>query len=71
MQGEVIKKGKIDSKSEQAEMYSKNEQNLIDLEDDTHRKDQFSSVATRRQPPSLLQTKNLQARGLNSLKNRS
>jgi hypothetical protein len=33
----------MDSKSEQAEMYSKNERNLMDLDDDTHREDQFSS----------------------------
>jgi hypothetical protein len=33
----------MDSKSEQAEMDSKNERNLMDLDDDTHREDQFSS----------------------------
>jgi hypothetical protein len=43
MQGEVTKKGTMDSKSEQAEMTSKNERSLMDLDDDTHREDQFSS----------------------------
>ncbi len=33
----------MDSKSEHAEMYSKNDRNLMDLDDDTHREDQFSS----------------------------
>jgi hypothetical protein len=28
---------------QQAEIYSKNERNLMDLDDDTHREDQFSS----------------------------
>ncbi len=39
-QGEVTKKGNMDSKSDQAEMYSKNERNLMDLDNDTHREDQ-------------------------------
>jgi hypothetical protein len=33
----------MDRKSEQAEMNSKNERNLMDLDDDTHPEDQFSS----------------------------
>jgi hypothetical protein len=36
----------MDSKSEQAEMYSTNERNLMDLDDDTHREDQLSSSYT-------------------------
>ncbi len=32
----------MDINSEQAEMYSKNERNLMDLDGDTHREDQFS-----------------------------
>jgi hypothetical protein len=51
----------MDSKSEQAEMYSKNERNLIDLDDDTHREDQFSSsyetlttgTATNKEPTGM------------------
>jgi hypothetical protein len=47
----------MDSKSEQAEMYSKHERNLMDLDDDTHREDQLSSsyatptvTATHKEP---------------------
>ncbi len=36
----------MDSKSEQAEMNSKNERNLIGLADDIHREDQYSSSYT-------------------------
>jgi hypothetical protein len=51
----------MDSKSEQAEMYSKNERNLMDLDDDTHREDQFSSsyetpttvTATNKEPTGM------------------
>jgi hypothetical protein len=59
-QEEVTKKGKMDSKSEHAEMYSKNERNLMDLDDDTHREDQFSSsyetptvTATHKEPTGM------------------
>ena len=50
----------MDSKSEHAEMYSKNERNLMDLDDDTHREDQFSSsyetptvTATHKEPTGM------------------
>ncbi len=51
----------MDNKSEQAEMYSKNERNLMDLDDDTHREDQFSSsyetpttvTATNKEPTGM------------------
>ncbi len=50
----------MDSKSEQAEMYSKNERNLIDLDDDARREDQFSSsyetptvTATHKEPTDM------------------
>jgi hypothetical protein len=33
----------MDNKSEHAEIYSKNARNLMALDDDTHREDQFSS----------------------------
>jgi hypothetical protein len=50
----------MDSKSEKAEMYSKNERNLMALDDNTHRKDQFSSsyetptvTATHKEPTGM------------------
>ncbi len=50
----------MDSKSDQAEMYSKNERDLKDLDDDTHREDQFSSsyetpavTATHKEPTGM------------------
>jgi hypothetical protein len=51
----------MDSKSEQAEMYSKNERNMMDLDDDTHPEDHFSSSYEMPTVASLLQTRNLQA----------
>ncbi len=50
----------MDSKSDQAEMYSKHERNLMDLDDDTHCEDQFSSsyetptiTATYKEPTGM------------------
>ncbi len=50
----------MDSKSEQAEMYNKNERNLMDRDHDTHREDQISSsyetptvAATNKEPKGL------------------
>jgi hypothetical protein len=51
----------MDSKSEQDETNSKNERNLMDLDDDTHHEDQFSSsyetpstvTATNKEPTGM------------------
>jgi hypothetical protein len=50
----------MDSKSEQEQMYSKNERDLMDLDADTHREDQFSSsyqtstvTATQKEPTGM------------------
>jgi hypothetical protein len=50
----------MDRKTEQEQMNSKIDRDLMDLDDDTHREDQFSSsydtpivTATHKEPPSM------------------
>ena len=50
----------MDSKTEQEQQNSKNERNLMDLDDDTHPEDQFSSsyatptvTATNKEPTGM------------------